>query len=260
MAKVEILMPTMGESIFECTVLNWLVKEGDIVQVDDMIIEVATDKIDTEIGSSHAGKILSFLVNQGDVAQIGKPICTIEIEAENEEEDNDNIKSSASKIIEEIEQVKKVVSTEETYVSNKFFSPLVLNIAKSEGVSLKELEQIEGTGLDGRVTKIDILNYLEEKLKAKSSKDIIAPVPSSESDTIVEMDRMRKMIAERMLESKRISPHVTSFIETDMTTIFKWRDKIKKQFVAESGENLTFTPILIEAVVKAIKTFPGINI
>jgi len=255
-------MPTMGESIFECTVLKWLIKEGDVVDVDDMILEVATDKIDTEIGSSHKGKIVKFLVQEGDIAVIGNPICEIETDnvsktdsgkpAEKEPE----VPEMAGELEKSIEDIKsQVVSSENT--SGKFYSPLVLNIAREENISFSELEKIPGTGLDNRVTKNDILAYLKSKTQGVESQNVKV---SSETDQIVEMDRMRKVIAERMVESKRIAPHVTSFVETDMTGVTMWRNKIKNTFAEETGENITFTPILIEAVVKAIKELPGINI
>lgn len=255
-------MPTMGESIFECTVLKWLIKEGDMVDVDDMILEVATDKIDTEIGSSHKGKVVKFLVQEGDIAVIGNPICEIEtdsvVKAElgkpvDKEPEITDIAGELEKSIDDIKS--QVVSSENT--SGKFYSPLVLNIAREENISFSELEKIPGTGLDNRVTKNDILAYLKSKTRGVESQNVKV---SSETDQIVEMDRMRKVIAERMVESKRIAPHVTSFVETDMTGVTMWRNKVKNNFAEETGENITFTPILIEAVVKAIKELPGINI
>jgi 2-oxoglutarate dehydrogenase E2 component (dihydrolipoamide succinyltransferase) len=265
MAKVEILMPSMGESIFECTVLKWLVNEGDRVEIDDMILEVATDKIDTEIGSSHSGYITKFLVNEGDVALIGKPICEIEtegdavvikpttkVDVEVEEEYLEHLEKSYDEII----------STPSTLASSstKFYSPLVLNIAKKENISQAELDSIKGTGFEKRVTKDDILAFLNSKKQPKTFVSEAPVISRTGEDQIVEMDRMRKMISQRMVESKAISPHVTSFMETDMTAIVNWRLKIKDSFIKEFKENLTFTPILIEAVVNAIKKYPGINI
>lgn len=253
MAKIEILMPNMGESIFECTVLKWLVSEGDTVEIDDMIIEVATDKIDTEIGSSHSGVITKFLVQEGDVAKIGSPICEIEVEGAVAVK-----KEELPKAALEIEaDIKKVVETT-TIISNseRFYSPLVLNIAKQENISQTELDTLTGTGQNQRVTKDDILNYL--KNRTGSAAPSISP--SSEGDQIIEMDRMRKMISQRMVDSKRISPHVTSFIETDMTKVSKWRNEIKDSFKKQHNENITFTPILIQAIVEAIKKFSNINV
>ncbi len=254
MAKIEILMPNMGESIFECTVLKWLVSEGDTVEIDDMIIEVATDKIDTEIGSSHRGVITKFLVQEGDVAKIGSPICEIEVEGAVavKKEELPQVKAAL-----EIEaDIKKVVETTAISSTERFYSPLVLNIAKQENISQAELDALTGTGQNQRVTKDDILNYL----KNRTSSAAPSILPSSEGDQIIEMDRMRKMISQRMVDSKRISPHVTSFIETDMTKVSKWRNEIKDSFKKQHNENITFTPILIQAIVEAIKKFPNINV
>jgi 2-oxoglutarate dehydrogenase E2 component (dihydrolipoamide succinyltransferase) len=265
MAKVEILMPSMGESIFECTVLKWLVNEGDHVEIDDMILEVATDKIDTEIGSSHSGYITKFLVKDGDVALIGRPICEIETESDGAVS---KPSEKAAAIVEDeyVEQIEKAL--EEAINSpnlvastnTKFYSPLVLNIAKKENISQAELDNIKGTGFEKRVTKDDILNFLNSKKQPKTFVSEAPVVTRTGEDQIVEMDRMRKMISQRMLESKAISPHVTSFMETDMTSVVNWRLRIKDSFIKEFKENLTFTPILIEAVVNAIKKYPGINI
>ena len=264
MAKVEILMPSMGESIFECTVLKWLVNEGDHVEVDDMVLEVATDKIDTEIGSSHSGVVTKFMVNEGDVAYIGKPICEIETDSKvlpvkqepNSIDTEENFVEQLEKNFDDaISSPTNVAST-----SSKFYSPLVINIAKKENISQAELDSIKGTGFEKRVTKDDILSFLNSK---KQTKTFISEAPiinRNGEDQIVEMDRMRKMISQRMVESKAISPHVTSFMETDMTTVVNWRLRLKDSFIKEFKENLTFTPILIEAVVNAIKKYPGINI
>lgn len=271
MALVEMIMPKMGESIFECTVLSWLKNVGEHIEADDMILEVATDKIDTEIGSSHSGIIKQFLVQKGEVAIIGNPICIIETDvtevSENKPILNDvepELKHSLPEIEKQITIAANLATNTElksNISSNRFYSPLVLNIAKEEGLSTEQLEAIVGTGLDNRVTKDDILLYLKERSDNKMPEITAAPALSMvEHDQIIEMDRMRKMIAERMIESKRISAHVTSFVETDMTNIALWREKVKGQFKKETGENITFTPILIEAVVKAIKDFPMINV
>ena len=264
MAKIEILMPNMGESIYECTVLKWLVNEGDTVDVDDMILEVATDKIDTEIGSSHYGKITKFLVHEGDIALIGKAICEIEIEQEadnvNSPAEPDEIISIAESLEAEVENLKTQTAPPVSSPS-RFYSPLVLNIAKKENVTQEELDALIGTGLENRVTKDDIISYLSSRTTKKSKVDLTPDIQiNSGQDQVVEMDRMRKMISQRMVESKRISPHVTSFIETDMTVVTNWRNREKTRFFNTYKENLTFTPILIEAVVHAIKKYPGINI
>jgi 2-oxoglutarate dehydrogenase E2 component (dihydrolipoamide succinyltransferase) len=255
MAEIKMNLPSMGESIFECTVLNWLVKEGDMVGLDDMILEVATDKIDTEIGTSHAGKIIKFLVNPGDIAVIGKPYCVIEIEGELSEEE-----ALAEELEEDIAAIEMMVKNEPKDKStNRFFSPLVLNIAKEEGISLSELDEMEGSGMQGRVTKDDILAYIKTGKKSKTFK-LTKEVFTHGEDTVIEMDRLRMMIADRMISSKRVAAHVCSFHETDMTPIVKWRERVKDDFFDKYNEKITFTPILIEAVAKAIKAFPMINI
>ncbi|SOE19898.1 2-oxoglutarate dehydrogenase E2 component (dihydrolipoamide succinyltransferase) [Spirosomataceae bacterium TFI 002] len=255
MAKTQLLMPAMGESIFECTVLNWLIEEGSTVAVDDMILEVATDKIDTEIGATHAGTILKFLVNVGDIVPIGSPICEIEIDGDFVEE-SPEIAALAEELNKDIVEIKESYTSNGVKDSDRFYSPLVLNIAKEEGISTKELNKIKGTGLEGRVTKNDMLQYV------KGGKQFKLKQPSFESgkDTIVEMDRMRQMISHRMIDSRRISAHVTSFIETDMTSLVTWRLRNKDEFFNNTNARLTFTPLLIEAVVTAIKKFPGINV
>ncbi|CAH0995030.1 Dihydrolipoyllysine-residue acetyltransferase component of pyruvate dehydrogenase complex [Emticicia aquatica] len=271
MALIEMIMPKMGESIFECTVLNWLKNVGDKIEADDMILEVATDKIDTEIGASHSGIIKQMLVQKGEIAVIGKPICIIETNASEETENSIITNADAEKPQAEVEKMivnpggvsVELLTTPSVPKNNsgnsRFYSPLVLNIAKEEGVSAEQLDSIIGTGLEGRVTKDDIFAFLKQMEVPQQVANNIAPTTSS-SDQIIEMDRMRKMIAERMVESKRISPHVTSFVEADMTHASIWREKVKGKFKQDTGENITYTPLLIEAVVKAIKDFPMINV
>lgn len=274
MALIEMIMPKMGESIFECTVLNWLKNVGDKIEADDMILEVATDKIDTEIGASHSGIIKEFLVQKGDIAVIGKAVCVIEVSGEDSSPQvkvNEEIKltelNDLEKLLEEpvgdfvnLLTTLPVSTKPSTSSNNRFYSPLVLNIAKEEGVSFEELDKIVGTGLEGRVTKDDILLYVKQNISVSVTAPVERIYVASGTDQIIEMDRMRKMIAERMVESKRIAPHVTSFVETDMTNTVVWRDKTKAKFKHDTGENITFTPLLIEAVVKAIKDFPMINV
>ena len=250
MALVEMIMPKMGESIFECTVLNWLKNIGDVVEADDMILEVATDKIDTEIGSSHAGVIKELLVQKGEVAIIGKPICIIDTDIENINSSKTS-ETSSVEVRDDEESIKELekqsaftsllvenVEPKTNSLTGRFYSPLVQNIAKEENISSEELESIQGSGVENRVTKDDILAYVEKK-KGKKTNLPSEPVnPGSQAgpqaftgnDQIIEMDRMRKMISERMVESKRISPHVTSFVETDMTNVSLWRDKVKGKF------------------------------
>ncbi|MFT6203132.1 MAG: 2-oxoglutarate dehydrogenase E2 component (dihydrolipoamide succinyltransferase) [Spirosomataceae bacterium] len=278
MKIVEMTMPPMGESIFECTVLNWLVKEGDNVTEDDMVIEVATDKIDTEIGSSMSGKITKFLVQEGDVAIVGKPICLVEVagNAKNGQEQKDdkvnpvdNFKST--EIAKDIEEQVGLITTsvnenkKSTDESQRFYSPLVLNIANEENISRQVLDTVTGSGKDGRVTKNDILNFVQSQniVSTPTPKviEVAKPVTSvALSDEIIEMTRMRKVIAERMVSSKRTAPHVTSFVEVDMTEVVEWRNKVKSSFQKKNGEKITFTPILIQAIVQAIQKFPMINI
>lgn len=277
-------MPKMGESIMEATVLTWLKNIGDQVETDEFLLEVATDKIDTEVPSSHAGVLKEILVQEGDVAEIGKPICILETgTSSTADKITEQPEAIAAKLEEEIStltamNLNPVADTTplEKSVSGRFYSPLVLNISKEEGISAAELDSVPGTGADGRVTKNDILAYLKDRKQPQSIGSILAKMPVAEpkpaktatpaptytgngTDEIIQMDRMRKMIAERMVASKQIAPHVSSFVETDMTNVVLWRENIKNAFKKEYGENITYTPILIEAVVKAIKDFPMIN-
>lgn len=266
-------MPKMGESIMEATVLKWLKNVGDFVEADEYLLEVATDKIDTEVPSSHAGILTEILIHEGEVAEIGKPICIIKSEVEESNHFAKPVEVS-NKLETEIEEIKTLTGINlnpiPTPVSSnngsRFYSPLVLNICKEEGISNVELEAVAGTGADGRVTKHDIFTYLENRKNAPAPKQVLekqaiksVPVVVSGNYEIIVMDRMRKMIAERMVDSVRIAPHVTSFVETDMTNAALWRTAIKDDFKKQYGENITYTPILVEAIVKAIKDFPNIN-
>lgn len=247
-------MPAMGESILECTVLNWLVEEGASVEQDDMILEVATDKIDTEIGAAKSGTILKFLVQPGQVVAIGNPICEMEIEEEGNEVMLDEIipPSVQDAVLEPLNRNSSNESL--SFSSDKFYSPLVQSIAKEENISREELESIQGTGLENRVTKNDVLNYLKQRSSPKEKSF------HNGEDVLIEMDRMRSVISERMVASKRISAHVTSFIESDLTAVSKWRSVQKGIVQQKHGLKLTFTPILVEAVVRAIEKYPRINI
>ena len=267
MAKVEMVMPKMGESIIEATILKWLKKPGDKIEHEESIIEVATDKVDTEVPSLYAGIIQELLYKEGDVVKVGAPIAIIESEVTLQTESK--VAQAIAETIKPLEKETTDQSTEvENYKStNRFYSPLVKMIAKEENISINELDTLEGSGLEGRVTKKDILAHVELKKSGAILSKVIQPttVPIatasvSASDEIIQMDRMRKMIAERMVESKRTSPHVTSFVEADVTNIVLWRNKLKKQFEQREGEALTFTPIFVEAVMRAIKDFPMINI
>ncbi len=285
------VMPKMGESIMECTVISWLKQPGDRIEADDSILEVATDKVDTEVPASHGGILKEILVKDGDVVAVGSPIARIEIEKDElepsagpeppvaekpaEETVEQDVASVAAKLEGEITQLSNRNPNpsvpSESVGNNRFYSPLVLSIAREEGITHDELLAIPGTGVEHRLTKKDILNYVEERKKKPAAAEkpastgpVASPVAKAVSlnghQDIIQMDRMRKMIAERMVESKRIAPHVTSFIETDMTVIAQWREKNKKNFQQQYGENITFTPLLIEAAVKAIREFPMINI
>ncbi|CAG5068927.1 Dihydrolipoyllysine-residue succinyltransferase component of 2-oxoglutarate dehydrogenase complex [Dyadobacter sp. CECT 9623] len=267
-------MPSMGESIMECTVLHLLKKEGDSVAIDDSILEVATDKVDTEVPCPYVGKISKWLVKENDVVPVGNPVAHIEVDDDTPGESRISPAEPAtepkSEPVEEVaiaeqlenefEQVisKKRDNTPNASGNSQFYSPLVLSIAKEEDISAAELAEIHGSGLESRVTKNDIIAFLENR-KAKPQPAPVATSMNGSSD-IIEMDRMRKMIAQRMVDSKRISAHVTSFIETDMTPVVQWREHVKNEYRKKSGDSITFTPILIEAVVKAIKDYPLINI
>ncbi|MBX2914956.1 MAG: 2-oxo acid dehydrogenase subunit E2 [Cyclobacteriaceae bacterium] len=268
MAQVQLIMPKMGESIMEATILSWLKKPGDKIEQDESVLEVATDKVDTEVPSTHAGVLKEILAEKGAVVQVGKPIAVIEIEAEAEVTEvtapvpvtKSEVKVAASAST----NGNGVHLTTNFKSATRFYSPLVKNIAKEEKIALAELETIPGTGSEGRVTKKDLLGYLQNRKLGQSisfaSSAPLVPASVAAGDEIIQMDRMRKMIAERMVDSKRISPHVTSFVEADMTNIVFWRNKMKHEFQKREGDSLTFTPVFIEAIVQAIKDFPMINI
>ena len=266
MAEREMLMPQMGESVFEATVLGWLKEVGDYVEMDDSLVEVATDKVDTEIASNVEGTLTKMLVAKGDVAKIGEPIAIFEVsdELSENEESTKSEASEVTKVESSVEKSEKSdVSVEEgnstldfNKIDNRFYSPLVKNIAKEENLSAEELKNIKGTGRDNRVTKDDLFAFLARR---SSASQTIKQIPNRENE-VIEMSRMRKIIADRMIESKRLSAHVTSFVEADLTKLVKWRNKVKADFKSVHGQNLTFTPIFFEAVAKAIKDFPMINV
>jgi 2-oxoglutarate dehydrogenase E2 component (dihydrolipoamide succinyltransferase) len=284
MAQVELIMPKMGESVAEATVINWLKEIGDKVETDEAVVEIATDKVDSEIPSEADGILVKKLFEVDEVVQVGQAIAIIETEGEAENNDltlDDNLASNAAKATEAlISKAKDAISTPSaTADSDRFYSPLVKSIAEEEGISTAELDAINGTGKDGRVTKADILSYLKHKsnlvkeakaapvaqatttAQPQAPKTIEAPtVTWSGKDEVIEMDRMRKIIANHMVMSKQVSPHVTSFVEVDVTRLVMWRNKVKNAFLEKNGEKITFTPIFVEAVAKAIKDFPMINI
>ena len=283
MATVEMVMPKMGESIIEGTILTWLKKEGDVIEQDESVLEVATDKVDTEVPATHAGILKKILVKEGDVVPVGAPIAIIETEG-GAQTATPSISASAP-LVEKEELIAAAPAQTASIVSapslgsnindDRFYSPLVMSIAKEENISKEELANIPGTGKDGRVTKQDMLSYVKNRgaepaqvapavqATAQAKPAALAPrveMSISAQDEIIEMDRMRKMIAQRMVDSKRISPHVTSFVEADVTNIVLWRNKVKDVYKKKEGEALTFTPFFIQAVAKAIKDFPMINI
>jgi 2-oxoglutarate dehydrogenase E2 component (dihydrolipoamide succinyltransferase) len=284
MARFELKLPKMGESVAEATITNWLKEVGDKIETDDAVLEIATDKVDSEVPSEVSGILVEKLFGKDDLVQVGQTIAIIETEGGNIETPTLDVPDAA--IVEEIEKtievVKESVSAPVSFFeSDKFFSPLVKNIAKEEGISLGELDSIDGSGKDGRITKDDILNYIKnrgtqptaftgtpaktiEALKGDSVKNspvqTVSPVSVNGADEIVEMDRMRKLISGYMVASVQTSAHVQSFIEVDVTNIVKWRDKVKVAFEKRENEKLTFTPIFMEAVAKALRDFPGLNI
>ena len=271
MAQVELIMPKMGESIMEATILNWLKKPGDKIEQDESVLEVATDKVDTEVPTTHAGVLKEILAKVGDVVKVGKPIAIITTDVDDKTSAPVTIDAPAAALTSiSAEPGKHTNGTAPQSLdfssSERFYSPLVKNIAKEENITVMELDSIQGTGAEGRVTKKDILNYVQHRGKAPAVKPAVTQAAPkvytsiSAGDEIIEMDRMRKMIAERMVDSKRIAPHVTSFVEADVTNVVMWRNKVKGEFQKRDGDVLTFTPIFIEAVVLAIKDFPMINV
>lgn len=284
MAKIELKLPKMGESVAEATITNWLKEVGDNIEADEAVFEIATDKVDSEVPSEVDGTLVEKLFKADDVVQVGETVAIIETEGEeksigttDEEEEalDKEVMEAAEEADKRVDQAKEV-TTQDYSESNRFYSPLVKNIAREEGVPFEELEQLEGTGKDGRVTKNDILAHLEARAQRPSTvspgtsadqkqapsapKPEKTPVSVSGEDEIIEMSRMGKMISHHMVESAQTSAHVQSFIEVDVTNIWNWRKKNKDAFEKREGEKLTFTPIFMEAVAKAIKDFPMINI
>ena len=292
MAQYELLLPKMGESVAEATVIKWVKQVGDSIDLDDTILEIATDKVDSEVPSPVAGKLLKQLFAEDAVAQVGDVIAIIEIEGGSEIKVEEAVVNTAPVVekkpetIPGIEQLPEKVAHVENDFSNsdRFYSPLVKSIASQENISIEELDSIKGSGTDGRLNKDDLLGYIASKggkTGATAEKVFHAPpapienlqdktqAPSptktsttsvSGGDEIIEMDRMRKLIAEHMVMSKATSAHVTSFVEADVTNMVLWRNKVKSSFEKRENEKITFTPIFIEAVAKAIKDFPMINI
>lgn len=309
MARYQLLLPKMGESVAEATIIKWNKNIGDYIEADEAVMEIATDKVDSEVPSPVSGKLIQQLCGENEVVQVGAVIAIIETEGGDEAEETPavvaepqeiNIPAGAPRepvISESIPGMDQLETkqAEESKGSGRFYSPLVKNIAAQEGISVEELDKIPGTGAEGRLTKDDLLNYLQNPAsvdkKAKSQQSSYtqpvqevrqpkvethaykAPEPifedkpfsvpatsASGRDEIIEMDRMRKLIADHMVMSKHTSPHVTSFVEADVTNLVLWREKIKSAFEKKEGEKITFTPIFIEAVVRAIKDMPMVNV
>ncbi|HKL36495.1 MAG TPA: dihydrolipoamide acetyltransferase family protein [Salegentibacter sp.] len=291
MAKFELKLPKMGESVAEATITNWLKEVGDTIEADEPVLEIATDKVDSEVPSEVEGKLVEKLFEADDVVQVGQTIAIIETEGEipagngDEEldldlDDESEEEEYAGEVAESVETAKETAGSKDFSDASRFYSPLVKNIAKEEGIGLDELEEVEGTGKDDRVTKDDILAYVENREKGTSAKQKpkAKQAPSADTakmasataesekviasgeDEIIEMSRMGKMIAHHMVDSAQTSAHVQSFIEVDVTNIWNWRNKHKNDFQKKEGEKLTFTPIFMEAVAKAIRDFPMINI
>ena len=283
MARFELKLPKMGESVAEATITSWLKEVGDTIELDEAIVEIATDKVDSEVPSEVEGTLVEILFSKDEVVAVGTTIAIIETEAvEGSEVEvepvpkvEDKIVAAASEIEKAIESVAVPIS--KTSESGKFYSPLVRNIAKTESVSMDELETIKGSGKDGRVAKNDILAYIENR--ATASKHIskvqpaeneiasvpkhvqkAAPVSVNGEDEVIEMTRMGKLISKHMVDSVQTAAHVQSFIEIDVTNIVKWREKVKDAFFKREGEKLTFTPIFMQAVASTIKKYPLINI
>jgi len=298
MAQIEIRLPKMGESVTEATITNWLKNIGDTVNLDEPLVEVATDKVDNELPSEAAGILVKQLFDKDQVAQVGDVIAIISTDGDGGSAASEPVKEVSSASV-SVEEITKSIDTaiangnaeiiEKNGASGKFYSPLVRSIAEKENISMSELEALTGTGQDGRVTKTDILDYVKNRgnaevapVKVETAQTVVianavAPVTTqlgggtiagikepiitlNPGDEIVEMDRMRKLIADHMVMSVHVSPHVTSYVEADVTNIVNWRNKVKKEFEKREGESLTFTPIFMEAIAKAIKDFPGVNV
>ena len=281
MAKFELKLPKMGESVAEATITSWLKQVGDTIELDEAVVEIATDKVDSEVPSEVEGKLVEVLFGQDTVVAVGQTIAIIETDG-NEETPIQTLEEK-EEIVEQVEQVQQTIEAAtviknspitKTSDSGKFFSPLVRKIAETEGLSMEQLDMVPGTGKDGRVTKNDILSFIEDKNNLQptkiskseniisETKDVVKPISVSVNgeDEIIEMTRMGKLVSKHMVASVQTSAHVQSFIEIDVTNIVKWRAKVKDAYFIREGEKLTFTPILMHAVAATIKKFPMINI
>ena len=267
--KIEILLPKMGESVDEATITGWLKNEGDIIEEDDLIVEIATDKVDSEVPSEVSGVLIKKLCKINDVVRVGQPIALIETSSETKsisvsEKPDIEIKDTneETKPIDFIKNAEILIDKNEFKYSEKFYSPLVKNISKKEGVSIEELNSLSGTGKNGRVTKNDLLNYISSKSKPSNySKDTTEHSSlDNHSDEIIEMSRMEKLISDHMLMSKQKSAHVQAFIEVDISELWNWREKIKDSFFQRENQKITFTPIFIYIVAQVLREFPMLNI
>ena len=280
MARVDLIIPKMGESVSEATIISWSKNVGDMIEMDETIIEIATDKVDSEVPSTHEGKLVEMLFQADDVVKVGETFAILETEGENNDAptpaktttpEPDTVKVVEETVIKAVESTKTII----TNSVDRFYSPLVKSMASSEGIEISEMESIPGSGKDGRVTKSDMVSYIKTRgsapTRTQKTDPISVPTPKIEEpkhtpitntgDTeIIEMDRMRKLISTHMTMSKQTSAHITSFVEADMTNIVNWRNKIKDDFKKREGQNITFTPIIIEAMAKAVKDFPMINV
>ena len=277
MARVELIMPKMGESVSEATIISWTKEVGENVELDETIVEIATDKVDSEVPSTHEGKLVEKLFKADDLVQVGDVFAILEVDGDDTAKETTTQEPKSEEkpeIKEEKPEIKEEKPAEKTKANiknegNRFYSPLVRSMASKENIGIEELDNIPGTGKDGRVSKSDMVKYLENKgettkpsvVKKEAAKiQPSTPIANTEGTEIIEMDRMRKLISAHMTMSKSTSAHITSFVEADMTNIVNWRNSVKADFKAREGQNITFTPIIIEAMSKAVKDFPMINV
>ena len=296
MARVELIMPKMGESVSEATIITWTKEVGEHVELDETIVEIATDKVDSEVPSTHEGKLVEKLFEVDDLVQVGQAFAILEVDGGDDSNSSpkaeekpvaveENVSSKTEAVAEKVEEVIEVEKAAPiANIGDRFYSPLVRSMASKENIGIDELNSIPGTGKDGRVSKSDMINYLNSRTatpqttaantekvepkketkseapKAEPIKTSPTPIANTGDIEIVEMDRMRKLISAHMTLSKSTSAHITSFVEADMTNIVKWRNSVKEDFKSREGQNITFTPIIIEAMAKAVKDFPMINV
>ena len=279
MAEYKLLLPSMGEGVMEATIISWMFNEGDTVNEDDSVVEIATDKVDSDVPTPVSGKIIKILKQKDEIAKIGEPIAILEVagageliaeqtqEPKSAEEVKTQIPTIEPEVVKGLEEAMANL-TSSIGESDLYLSPLVKSIAQQEKISESELQTIKGSGLEGRITKEDILSFVANRTAAVTPQAaapstpavVSAPVKVAAGDEIIQMDRVRKIIADAMVKSKHTAPHVTSFIETDVTNVVKWRMKHKDLFEKREGERLTYMPIFVKAIVKAIQDFPLINV